>query len=63
MTYALHPTFPNPVQKICWTSDAKYPFGLTATGWEAFALLSRIEFKDGSYQDIVHVLDFSIAPF
>jgi transcription initiation factor IIF auxiliary subunit len=59
VVYTLHPTFPNPVQRICHTSDAKYPFGLTAKGWGVFNLLTRIEFTDGSSKDVVHYVNFS----
>lgn len=62
VVYTLHPTFPNPVQRVCTTSDPKYPFGLSATGWGTFNLLARIEFKDGSVQEIVQPLSFNNPP-
>jgi len=58
--YTLHPTFPDPHQVICHTSDPKYPFGLDATGWGTFELKARVVFDDGSTKDLVHMLDFSI---
>lgn len=62
VVYRLHPTFPNPVQRVCGTSDPKYPFGLTATGWGTFGLLAQVEFRDGQSQDVVWVLDFNLPP-
>src|SRR5262249_12425443 len=56
--YILHPTFPNPVQKVCSTDDPQHPFALTATGWGTFNLRARIEFKDGTSKEITHYLRF-----
>jgi transcription initiation factor IIF auxiliary subunit len=54
VVYTLHPTFPDPVQRICETDNPKYPFGLTVSGWGSFALRTKIEFKNGSSQEVVH---------
>jgi hypothetical protein len=60
VTYTLHPTFPDPQQRVCETKDLKYPFGLTATGWGTFAIRARIEFKDRRPPvETVHSLTFS----
>jgi transcription initiation factor IIF auxiliary subunit len=56
--YTLHPTFPNPVQKVCSSNDPKHPFALTATGWGMFNLRARIEFKDGTSKEITHYIKF-----
>jgi len=57
--YTLHPTFPNPVQKVCETRDPLYPFGLKAEGWGTFNIRAKVEFKDGTSKDLVHMLDFT----
>jgi transcription initiation factor IIF auxiliary subunit len=59
--YTLHPTFPDPVERVCSTSNTKYPFGLYATGWGTFNLRANVEFGDGSQKELQHVLDFSDA--
>ena len=56
--YTLHPTFPNPVLKVCETSDPKRPFAISAVGWGVFNLRARIEYKDGSSRDLTHFLKF-----
>ncbi len=56
--YTLHPTFPNPVQRICAIGDAGHPFGLTATGWGVFTLRILLQFKDGSTRELTHRLHF-----
>src|SRR4051812_10696149 len=45
--YTLHPTFPNPVRKVCNTTNPRYPFGLEAVGWGTFNIHAKVEFKDG----------------
>ena len=56
--YTLHPTFPQPIVDVCTTSDARYPFGLTATGWGTFNIRARIYFNDGTSSDLTHFLEF-----
>lgn len=58
VVYTLHPTFPDPVQRVCGTDNRKYPFGLTVSGWGSFNLRTKVEFKDGSSKEIVHRVDF-----
>jgi transcription initiation factor IIF auxiliary subunit len=58
VVYILHPTYPNPIQTVCNTSNPRYPFGVTAEGWGTFSLRARIEFKDGSTKEVVHALTF-----
>jgi transcription initiation factor IIF auxiliary subunit len=56
--YTLHPTFPDPIKKVCSSTDPRHPFALTATGWGTFNLRARIEFKDGTSREITHYLQF-----
>ena len=60
--YTLHPTFKDPVQKICATADAKYPFGITVSGWGTFDLEAKVQFKDGTSKELVHYLNFDVKP-
>ena len=34
--YTLHPTFDNPIKKICDVGDVRYPFAYSANGWGTF---------------------------
>ena len=56
--YTLHPTFSNPIQRICETENPLYPFALSRTGWGTFNLAARVEFKDGTSRDLTHFLNF-----
>ena len=56
--YTLHPTFPAPIQQVCRTEDGRYPFGLTATGWGVFTLRVLVRFKNGTTQELTHLLRF-----
>src|SRR4051812_33866603 len=44
VVYTLHPTFPNPVSRVCNAGDPNHPFALTAEGWGTFNLLARVEY-------------------
>jgi hypothetical protein len=59
VVYTLHPTFPEPVQRVCQTKNPQYPFALTQTGWGTFNLVARVEFQDGTSANRTHYLDFS----
>lgn len=68
VVYTLHPTFTDPVRRVCDMNDQKQRdpkpppdagFFLDATGWGTFALRAHIEFKDGTSQDLEHMLAFS----
>jgi hypothetical protein len=59
VVYTLHPTFPNPIQRVCETSDPLYPLAIHATGWGTFNLRAKLEFKDGTSKELTHYLDFS----
>jgi transcription initiation factor IIF auxiliary subunit len=54
--YHLHPTFTNPVQKICDKQDTK--FALSARGWGTFTVGVQIFYKDGRTENLEHLLVF-----
>jgi transcription initiation factor IIF auxiliary subunit len=57
--YTLHPTFPNPVQRIYDKGpNPNQAFPLSATGWGVFTIQIRVFTKDGQYQDLAHYLHF-----
>ncbi len=56
--YTLHPTFPNPVRKVCEWGDPVRPFALTATGWGTFPVGIKIVMKDGRNLELKHQLKF-----
>ena len=54
--YTLHPTFPNPEQRICTPGNN---FAFTATGWGTFEIIVRVIFKDGTEKRLTHMLRFT----
>lgn len=56
--YKLHPTFPNPVRRICEKGDSNRPFGLSAEGWGTFTIPIRVFMKDGTILHMKHQLKF-----
>jgi len=56
--YTLHPTFPNPVQRVCSIGDQNHPFALSATGWGTFQIYIRVFMRDGRVQNLTHNLRF-----
>ena len=56
--YTLHPTFPNPVQRICSRGAGTQAFRLSGQGWGTFAIDIRVFFKDGTTTDLEHRLVF-----
>ena len=56
--YTLHPTFPNPVRRVCEKGDPKRCFGLSGTGWGTFKIGIRVQMKDGSSRNLEHQLKF-----
>ncbi|MBL7161086.1 MAG: hypothetical protein ISS57_00660 [Anaerolineales bacterium] len=52
--YVLHPTFPNPVQKV---TDRDSGFRLGARGWGEFNIKVRVHFADDDDDDDVLVMD------
>ena len=58
--YTLHPTFPDPVRKICTKgSTSGRGFFLSASGWGTFIIKVKIMFKDGDVREFRHQLRFS----
>lgn len=56
--YTLHPTFPNPVRRVCQTRDRRYPFALSTNGWGTFVIGIRVEMVDGEIVLLRHNLQF-----
>jgi hypothetical protein len=56
--YTLHPTFPNPVQKVCKMGSPTQAFATHATGWGTFKINIRVFFRDGATRALVHQLTF-----
>jgi len=54
--YTLHPTFPDPAQRVCTPSN---DFALTGTGWGTFEVEVRVILKDGTEKRLRHMLKFS----
>jgi len=53
--YTLHPTFPNPVNRVCNRQTA---FSLKARGWGTFVVKVRVYYTDRQIQDFDHQLVF-----
>ena len=58
VTYQLHPTFRDPIQRICEQGKTDKAFSYSATGWGTFNVEVKIEFKDGSKLTTEHFLIF-----
>jgi transcription initiation factor IIF auxiliary subunit len=54
--YTLHPTFPQPVRRVCKVGDSRRPFGLTASGWGAFQIRIRVFMRGRSPVELTHEL-------
>jgi transcription initiation factor IIF auxiliary subunit len=54
--YTLHPTFPNPVRKVCNQPETK--FALSSNDWGTFTVKLRIQYKNGRVEDAEHQLIF-----
>lgn len=52
--YTLHPTFPNPVQKVCERGRGLHAFPLIASGWGTFLIKIRVTFRDRD-EEIKHL--------
>ena len=58
--YTLHPTFPDPVQKVCNKGSVSGKgFFLNANGWGTFTVKMKVIFKDGEVKNLKHALMFS----
>ena len=58
--YTLHPTFPDPVRRVC--NQAKTKFALSTNGWGTFTIKVRIEYRDGRSDLREHQLVFTQTP-
>lgn len=56
VTYTLHPTFINPVQKI---KDRASKFRLSTEGWGVFMIHAKVVLKDSSEIPLKHYLELS----
>jgi hypothetical protein len=56
--YTLHPTFPDPVRKVCDRGNPQQAFALSVTGWGTFTIGIRVFMKDGSVENLKHQLKF-----
>jgi len=54
--YTLHPTFPDPVRKVCGQPETK--FALSSSGWGTFTVKVKILYKNGRVEDLQHQLIF-----
>ncbi len=58
--YILHPTFPEPVRKVCNQPETK--FAHSANGWGTFTVKVNILFKNGHKLELEHPLVFEQEP-
>ena len=54
--YTLHPTFPQPIRRVCAIGDTSRPFSLTASGWGEFQIRIRVFMKRGNPVELTHDL-------
>ena len=54
--YTLHPTFPNPVRRVCVRGKSSQAFALSSNGWGEFTIAVRIFFRDGKKQRLDYPL-------
>ena len=57
--YTLHPTFPNPIRRVCDRGKESQPFALSSSGWGVFTIPVRIFFRDGKEQRLEYRLTFA----
>jgi transcription initiation factor IIF auxiliary subunit len=58
--YHLHPTFSEPVRKVCNQPETKFAY--STNGWGTFTVKVNILFKDGHSQELEHPLVFEQKP-
>jgi transcription initiation factor IIF auxiliary subunit len=58
--YVLHPTFPDPVRKVCNQPNTK--FAHSTNGWGTFTVKVNIQYKDGRVEALQHRLVFEQQP-
>src|SRR5437899_101742 len=56
--YTLHPTFPNPVRRVCTRGGNAQPFALSSNGWGTFTIGIKAYFADGKTQALQYDLVF-----
>lgn len=54
--YILHPTFPDPVRKVC--NQAKTKFAYSTNGWGTFTVKVHIRYNDSRVETLEHPLVF-----
>lgn len=54
--YTLHPTFPNPVRRVCDRGTGARAFALNSNGWGEFTIRAKVTFKDGRTQGLEYWL-------
>ena len=57
--YPLHPTFPNPVRRVCSRGKDSEAFALSTNGWGTFTVGIDVFFSDGRTQHLQHELRFA----
>jgi transcription initiation factor IIF auxiliary subunit len=60
--YTLHPSFPNPLRRICTIGDPRYPFSHTTNGWGVFEISIKVIFKNSRILQLRHMLTLKAAP-
>jgi transcription initiation factor IIF auxiliary subunit len=54
--YTLHPTFPDPLRKVCRQPETKFAF--STNGWGTFTVKVKIQYKNGRIENVEHQLIF-----
>jgi transcription initiation factor IIF auxiliary subunit len=57
--YTLHPTFADPIRRVCSRGRGSQAFPLMGRGWGTFKIRLRVFLKDGQVQNLEHDLKFS----
>jgi transcription initiation factor IIF auxiliary subunit len=57
--YTLHPTFPDPVRRVCELGNPAQPFALQSEGWGTFTIGVRVLFRNGNTRVLRHELKFA----
>ena len=57
--YTLHPTFPNPIRRVCVRGKDSQAFALSSNGWGEFTIGVRIFYQDGTKQTLSYPLKLS----
>ena len=58
--YVLHPSFPEPVQKVCRAAATKFAY--STNGWGVFTVKVNIHYKNGHVEALEHKLVFGSEP-